>query len=393
VLLGVGVLLPWNIFISAPDYFSMLYGPTVEFYFSIAYSYPNLLGLVLMLRIGHYLSFTQKMIPFFIVFILILIMVPILPLLMASDASLGLTMAFVVVTGIGSAVTQGGAFGFAGVLPSDFMQALMAGNGVSGVFICLLRIITKLTMPATDRGIRDATMIYFFLGAAVIGAALFSTLIVLRVPFIKQYMGKSGDASGDTAQEYSSLVGKEQSSSMSDKSSGQDDAQKPSMLSVLKQTLRYNFSVWMVFFVTIMLFPGLTAQIESTSGMGDWYPIILITTFNVFDTIGRSTANRFRLFSHRTLPIAVIARLVFIPLFVLCLKPHVFTHDSIPIIIMVVFSLSNGYMGSLAMMMGPDCVGDHEKQVAGTMLTFFLLLGIATGAAAGLGLHVAITPS
>jgi equilibrative nucleoside transporter 1/2/3 len=60
---------------------------------------------------------------------------------------------------------------------------------------------------------------------------------------------------------------------------------------------------------------------------------------------------------------------------------------------MVVFSLSNGYMGSLAMMMGPDCVGDHEKQVAGTMLTFFLLLGIATGAAAGLGLHVAITPS
>ena len=58
------------------------------------------------------------------------------------------------------------------------------------------------------------------------------------------------------------------------------------------------------------------------------------------------------------LSILVILRLGFFPLFGYCnIKPRTtpvyFTHDAYPVSFMAVFALSNGYLGSLAMMYGP----------------------------------------
>lgn len=59
------------------------------------------------------------------------------------------------------------------------------------------------------------------------------------------------------------------------------------------------------------------------------------------------------------LPVLVVARIVFIPLLLLCnVKKHyylpaVFKHDAWFIIFMAAFAFSNGYLASLCMCFGP----------------------------------------
>ncbi len=56
ILQGAGTLFPWNSFISAPDYFNTLYGPSALLYLATIYSISNLLGLILMIWFGSKLS-------------------------------------------------------------------------------------------------------------------------------------------------------------------------------------------------------------------------------------------------------------------------------------------------------------------------------------------------
>eukprot|EP00762_Andalucia_godoyi_P003131 ANDGO_01105.mRNA.1 Equilibrative nucleotide transporter 1 len=391
LLLGVGVLLPWNIVISAPDYFSLLYGPAIEFYFSIAFSYPNLLGLLLLVKFGHRMSFMSKTVPFFAVFFAILVLMPLLTYMLSSSVAMGITVAFVVIMGVGTASTQAGSFGLGGALPFHFTQALMAGNGVSGVFVCLLRIITKATMPASDDGIKEATIIYFEVAAVVMVAVIISLFVLRRIPYIQQYIDSQAISADEEYAEIKS-GSSETSSLLASKSAASinEVAPHPSTFVVLGKIKKHGFLVWCVFFVTLGIFPGLCVVIPSYQGLGDWFPVILITTFNVFDTAGRTLAGKINLVNETTIVYAVLARLLFIPLFVFCVHPAYFQHDSIPIILMVLMAFSNGYLGSTLMMWGPGPTDDFEKQTAGTMMSFFLLLGISCGSSMGLGLSVAV---
>lgn len=46
---------------------------------------------------------------------------------------------------------------------------------------------------------------------------------------------------------------------------------------------------------------------------------------------------------------------------------------------MILFGLSNGYLGTLAMMYGPARVGVFDKEQAGTVMVFCLTIGLTSG--------------
>lgn len=59
------------------------------------------------------------------------------------------------------------------------------------------------------------------------------------------------------------------------------------------------------------------------------------------------------------LPVAVLSRLIFIPLLMLCnvensRLPIIFTHDAAFVAIMAVFAFSNGYLATLCMVYAPQ---------------------------------------
>lgn len=152
-------------------------------------------------------------------------------------------------------------------------------------------------------------------------------------------------------------------------------------------------SVWFTFSVTIGLFPSLTVFIESTENCkssnrfyNDLFTPFMFLLFNLFDFVGRVSAGVFRnIFTAKNIWMAPVARIIFFPLFLLCnitdsKLPVVFNNDAFPFLFMIIMAITNGYVASTCMMMGPSLVSANETGLVGTIMVFCLTLGLLTGA-------------
>lgn len=377
LLQGAGTLFPWNAFISAPDYFNTLYGESTLLYLATAYSISNLLGLLLMVLFGSKLSLMLKVVPPYIVSFLVLVTIPVLGFCHVNGvAGFSITLTLVFLTAVCTALLQGGIFGFAGMLPPIYIQALMSGNGIAGVATSIIRVITKLTIeskkPVTLQQLNLSAAIYFFVSAAVILLGIISYFVMGRTPFAQSFMKKQQKQKQLDSSERS-LLGNNET----------QEQQKPSVFAVMKKIWHMCFLITFVFSVSLAIFPGISVTIQTsygpTSVMADWLPVLMIVIFNVFDFIGRTLPRFVVLFGEKSVVIPVMFRVVLLPLFILCIYPRVITHDVFPFIFMGILSLSNGYLSSIIMMTAPGLVAPHEKELTGTLMTFFLLLGICIG--------------
>jgi equilibrative nucleoside transporter 1/2/3 len=278
--------------------------------------------------------------------------------------------------GVSSGVTFGAIVAFASYFPPQYIGATMSGMGVAGVLAGLLGIVIKLTSP--DSLQRNA-FIYFSVGAALMIVSIASFLALYILPYSK-FMTNP-------------IVEFIMPESESSDREGEVDTVPDESTPLVPPSARVHygrlllkigpdvFSAFFVFFVTLFLFPGLTLEIEpSWSGLSaSWLGILLIFTFQLFDFIGR-TLPRFVIFIPRRLVIFLaLFRVVFIFLFIILVRPHWLTSNAWAFAFMVVFAVSNGYLGTLAMMYGPQGLAAHEKEAASVILSFALNAGVFAG--------------
>lgn len=179
---------------------------------------------------------------------------------------------------------------------------------------------------------------------------------------------------------------------------------KPTVGSVFKKVWLQAFTVWLVFFVTLSLFPGVVTMIKPypdadslvslSSGssssfidnsstvdfLTDWFSLILITLFMIFDFVGRYLPSCFVICSPGTLWIPVGIRLAFFPMFAL-LAAGIWTSGAVfwaPIVV-IVFAFTNGYFSTVAMIFGPSKADQDEMDIASTIMSFALNFGILCG--------------
>jgi len=140
------------------------------------------------------------------------------------------------------------------------------------------------------------------------------------------------------------------------------------------------------FFITLSLFPGLMTSIPSSTKPQNWtwFPIILIAIFSVFDFIGKTIPGiTLKRVSERNLYIMTGLRFLFFFAFIFCINPKLFNSDAFPVIFDVLFALSNGYLATTWMMIGPSKVEIQEKELAGTIMALALVSGLTLGASFG----------
>lgn len=137
--IGVGYLLPWNAFITAVDYFTYLYPNTsIDRTFAIVYMLVGLICLLFILAYAHKSTSFVRINVGFVLFVLALVVVPLMDVGYVKGR-VGMYGGFYVavgaigVCGIGDALVQGSIIGAAGELPERYMQAVVAGTGVSGM--------------------------------------------------------------------------------------------------------------------------------------------------------------------------------------------------------------------------------------------------------------------
>jgi len=402
VLLGCGLLFPYNAFITAVDYFSSLYpNYRVEFAFPAVYTSSLFLSMFVMVRHGRFLSFGMRIVGSFACFLVIMIAIPIFDFAMgeayetSNTIMFGATLAMLLLTGIADAVAQGTLYGYAGQFPPLYVQAIQNGNGVAGLAVSLLRVFTKVSVPNE----RTSSLLYFALAGVVVFLCIVSYFILIRLPFTKYYLTSPVPLNQEI--ELSMLT--ENSSFMSETSGEGEVPSDPSepppnaedlphqvinVKMVIYKIGKVGMTVCLVFFVTLLGFPGLLTSIDTTRLPEDWYPIILITVFNLGDFFGKNSPAFFHTLDWNVpnreygLRIASIARVLFIFLFVLCVHVEQLAHEAFVITLVLLFGFSGGFLGACLLMVAPSKVSPAEKEVAGTAVVFFLVMGLALGSTA-----------
>lgn len=431
-MLGLGTLLPWNFFMTATMYFtSRLAEPgddriapsdgndSASLNVSLAFNandtemralepprtqlqskFNNVMTLCAMLplliftclnsilhrRISQKIRIAGSLVAIFLVFLLTAIFVKID---FSPATFFTLTMIKIVFINSFGALLQGSLFGMAALFPASYTAPIMSGQGLAGTFAAF----SMICAIASGSAMEDSAFGYFITACVVILLALLSYFALNKLEFYKFYTVENLNNPGNSAPTDVELKKDLLQKGDHVEESAASTSEKQSFLNILKKIWVLALSVCLVFTVTIGIFPSVTADVKSTiAGDSEWgkyfIPVSCFLLFNLFDWAGRSltTLVMWPGKDSNLLPIMVAARLVFLPLFMLCnvmprsFLPVLLAHDGWYIGIMVLFALSNGYLASLCMCFGPKKVNVHEAETAGAIMAFFLTLGLALGA-------------
>ncbi|KAI8371566.1 nucleoside transporter-domain-containing protein [Radiomyces spectabilis] len=403
---GIAMLLPWNVFITASEYFAKRfqaseYDETFQNYFSITFTVSNLLVFATILwRQSETTTFhIDVYLPVIINAIVFAVMCLTVQFGFSGTGYFWMILGLLVVTGASTSLFQASVFAEASRFPYKYMQAVMSGQGVAGVAVAVSSIVSALAgsttgTPDPSASARSA-LIYFLSAFGITLAAFIGRLILSQQPFYTHQIRKDVPSLSDD---------------MEEEIDARDFlASEPpfSVMDTVRKSTGLIFAVGYIFMVTLAVFPSITALIKSVrrhdpSGLAtpnhnrffddDIFVAFHFLLFNVGDWVGRTMPiiDSLRTFNVKALVTMSVARTLFIPAFLLCnvvvsddrRLPVLFGNDLAYFIIVWLFAVTNGWMGSLTMMAAPQqsfIRTATEKSVIGTVMSFSLVLGLAIG--------------
>eukprot|EP00039_Didymoeca_costata_P004625 m.74879 g.74879 ORF g.74879 m.74879 type:complete len:467 (+) comp12482_c0_seq12:270-1670(+) len=409
-LCGVGFLLPYSTYITAVDYFQeefQDYSP--EFSLSCGYIYTACImaGVNIACGLERRFSLLNRIRTGYFLFLLPLAFFqPIDELMHAGHLSryeaFVLFLLSIIVCAIGTAIQQSAFYGLTAMFPERYTVSVMMGESIAGVVISMSRIITKLSYPGSSTGestdsLRESTFVFLYITIACIVICIFVNEFSFRSDYVRHNTRFSANTnSKPVVQESVGLIRQTSDSDMpsSDNSFRVTSSSVQNLIRLAKKMMYGLMAVALSFCVTLALFPGVAASIESRT-WGSWLPILIITAFNIGDLIGKIMP----LLSLRVLqprswtPFGlVVFTLLRIPLGILILlcampaeKPLI-RGEWVVIVLNLLLGITGGYSASLAMAIGPSLVEVENKELGGTMMTFALLGGLALGSSLSLAI-------
>lgn len=368
-LLGAGNLLPWNALITAIDYFGYLYPEKhIEKVFSVAYMSSSLLVLVLMINWTNFsrkVGFRMRVNFGFTMFVISLMVTPTIDWArngsVLKEKSCNVTfyavVASVVVCGLADGLIGGSLIGSAGKLPKEYMQAIFAGTATSGILVSLLRIITKASLPNDPQGLKTSAHFYFIVTTFVLMICIVCCTLLYKLPVMEQH--------------YKLLQ--------------HDHPTSRAKLWDVARTIRWPaLAVFIIYTVTLSIFPGFLAENLESKLLKDWYPIMLIITYNIADFIGKSSTAIYMVNSIPKATWGCVGRLLFYPLFTACLHgPKWFKSEEFVVFLTFMLGFTNGYLTSVIMILAPKSVPPSEAEMAAIVMALFLGMGLVSGSVLG----------
>ncbi|KAJ1920351.1 hypothetical protein H4219_001326 [Mycoemilia scoparia] len=439
ILLGISMLLPWNAFITAYDFFYIKfkgsrYQSNFTNYFSLCYT-------LFTLAFNTYVAFTlrketlsRRIILGLGLCVATFSVATIFPAL----EGLGGTNAFyfsilmLIVAALATGLAQTSLCAYCSPLPPIYMQGLMSGQAVAGVLASTAQLVTAYitNMYATDGDIYSTpsalhiattrppavnrAILYFAFVTLTSIIGLASFFVLRRHPLYHQYASRpqeqpsSAQISGGPNQPDNTTI-------------------EPIPFNTLKSTIvlirPYVHSMALVFTVTLSLYPTITTLVKSSFSeerSAKSHPVPFLNEchfifYNLGDLAGRQLSSKprvFRYFENQArIKKAVYLRWLFVPIILSCnvvysgnsrspLFPTWIRVDGLFLIIVLLLGLTNGLFCSLIMMHGPKSIiaspppgsntdngggnglENSSVESAGGALALFLTIGLALGSIA-----------
>jgi equilibrative nucleoside transporter 1/2/3 len=421
---GLGNLFPGNAFITAAHYFSVrfcgtLFEENFENYFSVAFMISQTVGLALAAKYQGHVSLANRIIGPLCVIAAVFVMTTIFVTFdMEANLLFVLTLVSCFIVGASNAILSGGVFGLCADFPPQFTGALMSGQGLAGLTVSLASLVTiwagaevDLCSDDDDGECEDhntdySALAFFSITCVVLGTCVLSFMALEKLPFTEYFISKAANAHTEDSKAEPLLKGndnEDESTLLSGRRSSVENLYEESaVVSVTKEKILEVFAqirpaaagAFLSFLVTLSLFPSITVLIESEKNCDSdatrfhndlWIPFYFLM-FNLTDLIGRLAAPKypFSITANNVWKFAAL-RVVFIPLFLFCnvsgsQLPVLFKSDAFPIIFMIFFGMTNGYISTLSMMFGPSLVAPKDAGLAGTLMIFSLTIGLMSGA-------------
>jgi len=228
-----------------------------------------------------------------------------------------------------------------------------------------MRVITKAIYPQDAQGLRKSANLYFGVSIAVMAICLVCYNVADRLPVVQYYKEIKLQALREESNEKGSLSG---------------SAWRSTLWNIIGRTKLFGFGIFMIYVVTLSIFPGYITEDVHSEVLKDWYPIVLIAGYNVFDLVGKTLPAVYLLENANIAVAASVARLLFYPLFLGCLHGPEFFRSEIPVTVLTcLLGLTNGYFTCVLMILAPKAVPIQHSETAGIVIVMFLVLGLAVG--------------
>ncbi|KAI5465681.1 nucleoside transporter-domain-containing protein [Mariannaea sp. PMI_226] len=392
-LLGMAMLWAWNMFLAAAPYFAARFADNDwilgNFQSTIlaVSTVTNLGSMIILSNIQATASY-----PFRINLGLILNIIAFALLTVSTysflNASAVMYLVFLLIIVAGAAwaaaLIQNGAFAFAASFGRpEYIQAIMAGQGVAGVLPSVAQVIIVLIFPPTEKKANSAeaevgssSAFVYFLTAVAVSLAAFLTFI----PLVKRY---------------NHIIENRMIEQMAESTQSIKDAERASRkvasMWTLFRKLRWLCTGVAIIFAATMFFPVFTTKIYSVREDGgplfQPYAFIPLGFFfwNIGDLGGRmATMLPFSL-NHRPFALFVlsVARVGMLPLYLLCNiggRGAVVPSDFFYLFfVQLLFGFTNGWLGSSCMVASSEWVDEGEREASGGFMSMCLVAGLTCG--------------
>lgn len=400
-VIGVGLLWPWNCYLSASAYYGerFLHSPKLmKTYSSTMMSVSTIVSTTF----NYYLSQKQKGVDYkFRINTGMLLTIGVF-IIMAFSCVMDLfiqmkdgifffgLMFMVLVSAMATCLAQNGTMATVNVLGQVYTNAVMVGQAIAGTLPSVALIISMLLLGERDLEAQPYVRKNFGVFLYYITASLVSAVSICLLALTNYYKSESMYAALNELME-----------------EGEIDQNPAEVQQVLPQQTHVPFGVlWsklklivMTIFLTFgitLLFPVFASIVESVNDGAKhtifrksiYIPFIYLV-WNLGDLIGRilcgTSKSRMLVKNPKTLIIYSASRIFFIPLFLTCnIHPRgagpIINSDVWYILLQFLFGLSNGQLAtSCFMVVGDHCDTSDEKEAAGGFTSVFLSVGLAVG--------------
>ncbi|XP_050207003.1 equilibrative nucleotide transporter 3-like isoform X2 [Mercurialis annua] len=380
-LLGTGALFSWNSMLTIDDYYTFLfprYHPSRVL--SLVYQ-PFAVGTVAVLAYYEAKINTRKRNLFgYVIFFIGSVMVLVLDLATSGKGGLGAFIGICAISGMfgfADAFVQGGMIGDLSFMESEFIQSFLAGMSASGTLTSALRFITKAAFENSRDGLRKGAILFFAISASFELVCVFLYAHTFpKLPTVKYYRSKAALEGSKTVLDDLAAAGIQ--ALLQEESEDPKQHERQSNKELLLQNIDYAMDLFLTYVLTLSIFPGFLSEDTGSHSLGEWYSLILIAMFNVWDLVGRYVPllQSLKLESRTGLTIAAVSRFSLIPAFYFTAK---YGDQGWMIMLTSFLGLTNGYLTVCILTSAPKGYKGPEQNALGNLLVMFLLGGIFAG--------------
>ncbi|KAK2964047.1 Equilibrative Nucleoside Transporter [Blattamonas nauphoetae] len=413
IIFGGAMLSAWNAIISASAYFEQsLPSKHAMNFMLVAYNVGVLPFMFLTTVYSSELNYTIFIGVPFVAAAALMICVPfICTYLKMKMAALVLMMIVAFICGMGTGVLNTSVFGLGGVFAGSSAGGIMIGQGFVGL-LSLIPLILHLSIPGDNT--QTIGLIFFIFAACLNVIAFVCILLFKKIPFAKYTLDKYEQSKHP---ERVPLLKAEDQNRVNSKAEDLVEYQPTEegavvlkgcskikafvkqLFGVLRRMKWYALAVFLCYFVTLFIYPSAILSVPSPKGMftTDWqialWIHIRLNIFAVSDFISRWIPQCIKLYKSPALVVIVsLVRVIFAVLLVIARWVVWMRNLPFFITIYAIFSLMNGYHGTLIMSVAADqCdIEPSKRGVAGSTMAFVLNCGIALGCFLALPLGAAL---